>query len=168
MKKIIVTLLCFLCCFGADAVTFVVNGISYIVTSTSELTVSVNSKRPKYSGDVIIPETVTYNGKEFTVTGIDFGAFVDCGDLKSVSIPKTIINIDKQLFNNTMALAKIIVAEDNPYFCDVDGVLFDKDVTALYYYPNAKGSSYTLPSTTKVIPDECGFLICWGLSSLIL
>ncbi len=168
MKKIILSLICFLCYFWAGAVTFEVNGISYTVTSTSDLTVSVCSKSPKYSGDVNIPETVRYNNKEFTVTGIEFGTFVDCGGLKSVSIPKTIKDIDKQLFNNTMALSKITVAEDNPYFCDVDGVLFDKDVTTLYYYPNAKGSSYSLPSTTKAIRDECGFLVCWSLSSLTL
>lgn len=168
MKRIIFTLVCLLCYVCADAVTFDANGISYTVTSTSDLTVSVCSKRPKYSGDVNIPETVTYNGKEFTVTGIDFGTFVDCTGLKSVSIPKTISNIDKQLFNNTMALTKITVSNDNPYFCDVEGVLFNKDVTTLYYYPNAKGNSYTLPTTTKEIADECGFSTCWSLKSLTL
>lgn len=168
MKKIILILFCLFSYLCADAVTFEVNGISYTVTSTADLTVSVNSKRPKYSGNVVIPETVSYNGKEFTVTGIDFGTFVDCTSLKSVSIPKTISSIDKQLFNNTMALTKITVAEDNPYFCDVEGVLFNKDVTTLYYYPNGKGTSYTLPSTTKVISDECGFLTCWNLTSLTL
>lgn len=170
MKRIIVTIFCLLCYLCADALTFEVGGILYNVTSTTDLTVSVtnNHRSNYYRGDVKIPETVKYNGKEFTVTGISFGTFVDCSGLKSVSIPKTIRRIDEQVFNNTMALTKITVAEDNPYFCDVNGVLFDKDVTTLYYYPNAKGSSYTLPSTTKVIRDECGFITCWNLSSLTL
>lgn len=170
MKRTIVTIICLLCCLCANAVTFEVGGILYTVTSTSDLTVSVTNDHHHnyYSGDIKIPESVKYNGKEFSVTGISFGTFVDCSGLKSVSIPKTIQNIDKQVFNNTMALSKITVAQDNPYFCDVDGVLFDKDVTTLYYYPNAKGSSYTLPSTTKIIRDECGFITCWNLSSLTL
>ena len=47
--------------------TFVVNGIRYSTTSSS--TVKVYSKSPKYSGNVVIPESVNYNETTYPIHG---------------------------------------------------------------------------------------------------
>ena len=42
-----------------------------------------------YSGHVIIPETVTYNGVVFDVSGITENAFMNCSNVASLKIPVT-------------------------------------------------------------------------------
>lgn len=50
------------------------------------------------------------------------------------------------------ALKQITVSSENPYFCDIDGVLFDKAVTKLIKYPPQKNADcYEIPSTVKEI-----------------
>ena len=149
------------------ALKFKVNGITYEVTSTQELTLKVvESNNYDYYGDVVIPENVKYNGKTFTVTAIGDYTFVECSRVTSLSIPKTVESIGIQLFNGGKSLKAIKVDKDNPYFCDVDGVLFSKDTTIMYYYPTAKSTSYKLPKETKVIRESC-FSLSWNLAKII-
>ena len=54
---------------NAFAHDFEVYGIFYNITSDSDLTVEVTySSSYKYTGSVVIPETVTYNNQRFKVT----------------------------------------------------------------------------------------------------
>ena len=63
---------------------------------------------------------------------------------------------------------KITVAENNPYFKDVDGVLFSKDMTRLICYPCGKsGSSYTIPDGVELI-EEGAFLDNVNLQKIVL
>lgn len=53
-----------------------------------------STKTPsRYSGDVVIPASITYNGNTYVVTGIDANAFYQCADLTSVEIPNTVTAI---------------------------------------------------------------------------
>ncbi|MBQ8960560.1 MAG: leucine-rich repeat protein [Ruminococcus sp.] len=55
-------------------------------------------------------------------------------------------------------LTEIRVAEGSPAFVSVDGVLFDKDMTALLKYPIQKpGESYTVPEGVKTLTDAAFF-----------
>ena len=49
------------------------------------------SGNPSYSGDVVIPGTVVYDGKTYTVTGIGARAFEQCS-VTSVTIPSSVKN----------------------------------------------------------------------------
>lgn len=47
-----------------------------------------------------------------------------------------------------------VVAEDNPYFCSIDGVVYSKDKTDLMYYPQSKeDKEFTVPSFVEKISD---------------
>ena len=65
-------------------------------------------------------------------------------------------------------LRAITAAEDNPYLTSVDGVLFDREMTALLRYPPAKsGAAYRVPeSVTHIGPD--GFFGCLALREVSL
>lgn len=52
----------------------------------------------EYSGNVVIPSTVIYNDKEYTVTTIGIYAFAHCITLKTVTIPETITLIGTESF----------------------------------------------------------------------
>ncbi len=80
--------------------------IYYIYTNNNtELAVSYrgsksNSYSNEYSGDVAIPETVTYNGITYSVTSIGFGAFAFCRSLTSITIPNSVTSIGIAAFEN--------------------------------------------------------------------
>ena len=74
----------------AHAYDIEVDGIQYNVVSLSEMTLSVCGYTPQEN--VIIPSTVTYNNKTFTVIGIDKSTF-DLGYpniVHTLSLPGTI------------------------------------------------------------------------------
>ncbi len=84
------------------AYDFEVGGIYYNVTSLENLEVEVTSycdyqddeyDEHKYSGDIVIPETVTYKNRILSVTSIESGAFRDCSGLTSIDIPNSVTTI---------------------------------------------------------------------------
>ncbi len=82
---------------------FVDNGIYYIFNDDGN-SVNVSSESPDvvcYSGDIIIPESVTYNGKTYAVTGIERDAFRNCKSLNSVYLPNTIGLIEAYAFTGS-------------------------------------------------------------------
>ncbi len=64
-----------------------------------------------YSGDVVVPETVTYNNTEYKVTGIGLGAFVNSENLTSISLPSSITYIGKDAFMGCKSLTEFTVPE---------------------------------------------------------
>jgi hypothetical protein len=62
-----------------------------------------------YTGDVNIPNTVTYDGVNYTVTAIDNYAFVNCNDLTSVTIPNTITIIGNYSFYDCTSLTIVTI-----------------------------------------------------------
>ena len=76
-----------------------------------------------YSGDVVIPETVTYNGNNYTVTSIGDRAFVDCAELTTVTIPETVTTISSNAFINCSGLSNITIPNsvttigDKAFYC---------------------------------------------------
>ena len=82
---------------NAFAQTVEIDGIAYNLTS--DLTVSVTKKSPRYSGDITIPSTVTYNGINYRVTLIGFKAFYDCSGLTSITIPNSVTSIGYDAFS---------------------------------------------------------------------
>ena len=88
---------------------FEVNGICYV--KLTENTVAVIEKTLKYSGDVIIPESVTYNDVKYSVTEIEEDAFYDCSGLTSVSIPDSVTEIGEYAFDGCSGLTSVIIPD---------------------------------------------------------
>ena len=91
--------------------TFFDNGIKYSVTSATEpLTVQVANYNDFY-GDAIIPNTVTYSSKNFSVTSIGDTAFYNCFGLTSVSIPDSVTNIGHDAFAGCIGLTSVTISD---------------------------------------------------------
>ncbi len=69
-----------------------------------------------YSGDIIIPSSVVYNGERYEVVGIGMGAFAGCKDLRSIKIPSSITNIEKYAIMGCPNLDAIVIDSKNPKF----------------------------------------------------
>ena len=61
---------------------------------------------------------------------------LNCDDkIKTIRIGADVLEIDGKAFYSCWALQNIEVDENNPNYCDVDGVLYNKDKTEILCYP---------------------------------
>ena len=95
-----------------------------------------------------LPSVTIGNG----VTSIGDGAFYECGSLTSIEIPDSVISIGYGAFSGS-SLTSVDVASNNPIYCSIDGVLFNKDKTTIIYYPDGKQGAYTIPNSVTNIGD---------------
>ncbi len=112
-KQILLLLLLFVP-LAIQAYNAKVNGIYYNFdqeTKTAAVTYRyyINGNRDAYSGDVVIPSEVTYNGKSFSVTSIDSLAFYSCNRLTSVSMPNSVTSIGSSAFSKCSALTSVTI-----------------------------------------------------------
>ena len=56
-----------------------------------------------------IPEKITYEGNDYTVTSIRYGAFEGCSSLASVVIPSSVTSIEDDAFYNCSSLASVVI-----------------------------------------------------------
>lgn len=86
------------------------------------------------------------------IVNIEPYTFENCKSLTQITLPKELIKIDVECFVGCDNLSVINVDESNTTYTSVDGILYSKSKQTFYYYPNGKkGSSFTVPKTTKII-----------------
>lgn len=102
-------------CQTAWAYDFKVDGIYYTILSSSEsLAVRVTSEyssSKSYSGEVVIPSSVVYDGKTYIVKQIDKLAFSKCTNLTKVTIQETVTVIYQRAFSGCTGLTEINIPE---------------------------------------------------------
>ena len=94
---------------------FEVNGIYYDYDSRNQAAIvtfrSSFSSDEKYSGNLDVPVSVSYNGRTLPVLSIGNDAFRSCTELESVSLPFGLTNIGGNAFNGCTKISKIIIPE---------------------------------------------------------
>lgn len=91
----------------ASAEAIEIDGIYYNLeteTKTAEVTRNPN----KYTKDVVIPSTITYDEVEYSVTSIGRRAFY-CSGMTSVTIPNSLTSIGREAFYNCSCLTSITI-----------------------------------------------------------
>lgn len=140
---------------------------------------------------VVIPKNVKYieagSFSNYTaLTGVDipdsvirigYGAFKYCTSLEELTIPSGVASIGEEAFLGCDALANINVSDNNLYYSDLDGVLFNKEQSEIIQYPIGKKASsfYKCISLKKVIFNQqitsigdYAFYGCISLNNLLL
>ena len=137
---------------NADGVTIYYNWIN----NGTELAVSNNGVRPyTYTGTVVVPESVTYNGNTYPVTSIDNGAFEDCTGLTYITIPNSVTSIGGGAFEGCRGLTSITIPNS---VTSIGGGAFE----------GCRGlTSITIPNSVTSI-GSYAFDSCTGLTSVTI
>jgi len=87
----------------------------YTIDGSNVTVTSENSSSPYYNtypiGDLVIPDSVIYNGNTYWVTAIGSNAFNGCEGLTTVTIPGTVITIGGSAFNGCTGLTSMTIPE---------------------------------------------------------
>lgn len=135
------------------------------------------SEYNEYSGEVVIPESVTDNGTTYPVTGIGFYAFAG-SDLSSVTIPSTVTEIGYGSFSGCAKLTGVDIPNTvttlggNAFSnCSLlESVAIGSGVTTISQYAFAycpKLKEITIPNTVTTI-EHNAFYQCTGLVSVVI
>ena len=93
--------------------TFVVDGIYYSSLNGNTAKVVANENvEGYYTGNVVIPSTVTYQGTTFNVVAIDDNAFDGCYDLASVVIGENVTTIGEQAFQGCSGMTSVTIGSN--------------------------------------------------------
>lgn len=115
------------------------NSITYLGAATFAACTSLES--------IDLPE-----GLKTLSSGWTDGVFAHCISLKSITIPASVTYMDYSTFNGCTSLQAIEVEPENTKFSSIDGVLYNKDGTALEKYPIGKvGTTFTIPDSVTAI-----------------
>lgn len=141
---------------------------------------------------ITIPDSVTIDGVDYDVVSISMAsaasgmgelqtvsignnvvsisdrAFSFCSKLTTVSIGRSLTTIGSSAFVSCPMLQTFSVSSDNSVFSSDDGILFNKNKTALVLYPVGRSqTTYSVPSTVTSI-DSSAFSGSTNLSTITL
>lgn len=90
------------------------------------------------------------------VTTIEKYAFQHCNKMKTLEIPDTVTIIEGNALADMRSVEYFSVSENNENFCIIDGALYSKDATKLYFYPQDKNIEvFTVPSHVTTLGAGC-------------
>ena len=167
--NICLTLIALCWTVAIQAQTAIVDGINYSLNADAK---TAGVTKSNVTGDIVIPEKITVDGVEYSVTSIGYEAFKDCKALTSVAMP-SVTAINDHAFNYCSNLTSV----DMPSVTSIGSQAFAKckaltsvampSVTSIGY--DAFGScsslaSVAMPSVTSI--KEQGFSGCSSLTSV--
>ena len=119
-----------------------IDGLYYNLDSNTK-TASV-AKNKTASGDIVIPEKVSYGNVEYTVTSLGYQCFFNCRELKSIRIPNTVTSIGGKAFIGCWSLEKIEIPNSVNYIglqafsgcSSLESIIIPSSVTQIEYKDN--------------------------------
>lgn len=101
------------------------------------------------------------------VTSIDDHAFTGCANVTSLRVPSTVVQIGRFAFLGCPNLVSVEVEPGNPVYSSADGVLFNRERTALLRVPEGRTGSYAIPAGVTSL-EWLSFYGCTGLRQVTI
>ena len=157
---------------------FDVDGIYYkILENGNEVSVTYKSYynsshiahyESDYTGDVVIPATVTFNGKTFQVTEIGDHAFYQRGSVTSVTIPSSVTAIGWYAFDFCTGLIRVNIT-DLAAWCNINCGSGDNPLLYAHhlFLNGVEVTELVIPDGVTAMRNEA-FSQCIGLTSVTI
>ncbi len=118
LRRLMLAIVCVSAATALQAASITYDGINY-TTSGNKATIAKytidKTVTPYdtlfYSGDIVIPETFTYEGTEYTVVATAANSFLDCRNLTSVKLPASCVTIARNTFKGCSSLTTSPIPE---------------------------------------------------------
>ena len=122
-----------------------VDGISYNLDKENK-TASV-APYNRYTGAVVIPETISVDGTAYSVTSLGEKCFFECSGLTSITIPNSVTSLGKGCFYKCTSLTNITIPNSVNSLGD-------------WCFAYCSGlTSITIPNSVNSLGDKC-FYYC--------
>lgn len=112
----------------------------YFALDDENGTATVVSGEEAYSGAVVIPASVTSDGKTYTVVAFGEGAFQNATGLTAISIPSSVTSIGDNAFDGCSNLTNVTVAWETPI--SINSTVFPNSNNATLHVPSGSESAY--------------------------
>lgn len=141
MKKQLLLALFALCIPWSAWADVEIDGIYYnLITKTKQAEVTNGGTTGRYSGNIVIPASVTNGGKTYTVVAIDEGAFQNATGLTAISIPSSVTSIGDNAFDGCGSLKSVTIAWETPIV--INSTIFPNSGNATLHVPSGSESAY--------------------------
>ena len=86
-----------------------IDGIYYRLNHDNKTAEVTSCNYEEYTGSIVIPQSILFNGESYSVTMIGESAFYYCLELASVIIPITVTSIDNCAFECCSGLYSVVI-----------------------------------------------------------
>ncbi len=146
-KQVTLLALMLLCTLSTFAYDFEVEGIYYNILNDTSVAVTHRGEGDtyiaSYSGDVVIPQSVTYNEATYNVTNIGTSAFCNCEELTQLTIPEGVTTIGYMAFYNCRNLTSMTFPNS---ITQTNTAVFTNCSSLTHHVYNDKVFAYLLPT----------------------
>ena len=108
-KSFLIALVAMMLPMVVSAETVEIDGICYNLIAKGQVAEVVNKTSGRYSGNINIPSSVSYQGVNYSVTTIGEKAFRDCSGLTSLTIPNSVTSIGNDAFSYCSGLTSVTI-----------------------------------------------------------
>ncbi len=160
--------------FTVDGLTFAVTGESSVelvgiapsvIPSEAAGVEGFDSDQASEAGvtNLTLPETVTYESADYTVTSIGAYAFYLSG-LTSITLPASVSDVDDRAFRSS-DVASVTLADENSSFSSYDGALYDATRSSLLLISGGRQGAVRISDKAEEV-DASAFSHCAGVDSI--
>ena len=152
-----------------------IDGIRYTLNSETFLAKVTSNDVVKYSGNIVIPDSIIYQGAIYIVNSIDKGAFWACDELTSITIPPSVNHIGESAFYSCEGLTSINISNVTSW-CNIK--FEDASANPLSRAPRNIGDKHLLLNgeiiNELVVPDDVtrvndyAFYLCADINTITL
>ena len=131
-----------------------INGIKYDLIAKAKIA-TVIAGETRYSGNIVIPESVEYNGGTYSVISIGNSAFYNCSTLSGIVIPNSVTSIGESAFYGC---------------CNLEDIEIPDNVTSIgecAFYNCSKITSVKIPDGVTRL-GQSTFRGCSSLTSVVI
>lgn len=141
-QRLLLFITALMLCIGARATTIqVIDGLKYIIYTDQNYAVLTGNNYTQR--EIVIPASITWEGKKYPVTELGVKSFYGCSSLTSITIPSSVTSLGEDCFYGCNNLYSVNIQSPKielGYYCFASTIITDFTIMA---------------TTPPTIPDDC-------------